>query len=70
MAIDWQTTQVDGKLMRIYLGASATPGRHPGVVIAHHAPGLDGPIQDMVHRLVREGYVAAAPDLFIARRPA
>ena len=50
--------------MRMYLGAPVTPGRHPGVVIAHHAPGLNGPIQDMVHRLVREGYVAAAPDLF------
>ncbi len=64
MTIDWQTTQVDGKPMRIYLGLPDAPGTHPGVVIAHHGPGLNGPTLDMVHRLVREGYAAAAPDLF------
>ncbi|MGH8705807.1 MAG: dienelactone hydrolase family protein, partial [Burkholderiales bacterium] len=56
--------QVAGKTMRIYLGVPDSPGAHPGAVVAHHGPGLDGPIQDTVHRLVREGYAAAAPDLF------
>lgn len=69
MSIRWETTQVDGKPVRIYLGVPDSPGAHPGVVIAHHAPGLDAPIQDMVHRLAREGYAAAAPDLF-HRQPA
>jgi carboxymethylenebutenolidase len=57
--------------MRVYVGTPDIPGSegrenrtYPGLIIAHHAPGIDAPIQDMVHRLVREGYAAAAPDLF------
>ncbi len=64
MTIRWESTQVAGKTMQVYLGVPDSPGAHPGVVVAHHGPGLDGPIQDTVHRLVREGYAAAAPDLF------
>jgi carboxymethylenebutenolidase len=64
MTVRWESAGTDVKPMRIYLGVPDTPGPHPGVVIAHHAPGIDAPIQDMVHRLAREGYVAAAPDLF------
>lgn len=64
MATRWDTVQVDGKPMRAYAGIPDRPEKFPGVVIAHHAPGLDGPIQDMVHRLGREGYAAIAPDLF------
>jgi carboxymethylenebutenolidase len=64
MTVRWETAQTDGTPMRVYLGVPDTPGAHPGLVIAHHAPGIDAPIQDMVHRLVRQGYAAAAPDLF------
>jgi len=64
MTIRWDTTQVGAGPMRIHIGLPDRPGAHPGVVVAHHAPGIDAPIQDMVHRLVREGYAAAAPDLF------
>ena len=69
MTIRWDTMQSDGNPVRAYVGTPDRPGTHPGVVIAHHAPGLDGPIQDTVHRLVREGYAAIAPDLF-HRQPA
>ena len=64
MTVRWETTQVDGKDMRIYVGVPAKPGPHPGIVIAQHAGGVDAQIQDAVHRLHREGYVAAAPELF------
>ena len=64
MAIRWDTIKVDGKAVKAYAGIPERPGKHPGIVIAHHAPGLDGPIQDFVHRLGREGYAAIAPDLF------
>jgi carboxymethylenebutenolidase len=37
--------------------------------VAQHGPGLDGFVQDAVVRLFREGYVAAAPELF-HRQPA
>lgn len=64
MTVRWETTKVDGRDMRIYLGAPDQPGTHPGIVIAQHAGGVDAQIQDAVHRLHREGYVAAAPELF------
>ena len=69
MTVRWETTQVDGKTMRIYLGVPDGPGPHPGVLVAQHAGGLDAQMQDTVHRLFRQGYVAAAPELF-HRQPA
>jgi len=64
MTVRWESTQVEGRTMRIYMGAPDRPGPHPGIVIAQHAGGVDAQIQDGVHRLHREGYVVAAPELF------
>lgn len=69
MTIRWETTQVDGSAMRIYVAEPDRPGPHPGVLVAQHAGGVDYQIQDVVHRLNREGYVVAAPELF-HRQPA
>ena len=69
MTVRWDTTQVDGKPMRVYLAVPDRPGPRPGVIIAQHAGGVDQQMQDVVHRLHREGYVAAAPELF-HRQPA
>jgi carboxymethylenebutenolidase len=69
MTVRWETAQVDGKPMRIYLGVPDRPGPHAAIVIAQHAGGVDAQIQDMVHRLFREGYIVAAPELF-HRQPA
>jgi dienelactone hydrolase len=63
MAVRWETIKVDGNDMRVYLGVPERAGPHPGVVIAQHGPGVDAQIQDAVHRLHREGYVVAAPEL-------
>jgi len=67
--VRWDTTKVDGKDMRIYLGVPDKAGPRPGIVIAQHGPGLDAQMQDVVHRLHRAGYVAALPELF-HRQPA
>ena len=64
MSVRWDTTEVDGESMRMYIGVPDHPGPHPGILIAQHAGGVDAPIQDAFHRLCREGYVAAAPELF------
>ncbi len=49
----------------VYISACRTgPAGHPGIVIAQHAGGVDEFNQDVVHRLHREGYVVAAPELF------
>ena len=69
MTVRWETIQVEGKTMRIYLGVPDRPGPHPGIIVAQHAGGVDAQIQDAVHRLHREGCVAAAPELFHRQAP-
>jgi carboxymethylenebutenolidase len=64
MSVRWETAQADHSPMRVYIGAPDSAGPHPALVVAHHAPGIDAQMQDAVHRLVRAGYAAAAPDLF------
>jgi carboxymethylenebutenolidase len=55
--------------MRVYIGVPEGAARRAGILVAQHGPGVDGFIQDVVHRLFRQGYVAAAPELF-HRQPA
>ncbi|MBI3043674.1 MAG: dienelactone hydrolase family protein [Betaproteobacteria bacterium] len=69
MAIRWDTLAVDGKPMRVYIGVPDGAPRRVGILVAQHGPGVDGFIQDVVNRLFRQGYVAAAPELF-HRQPA
>ncbi|MEO7403779.1 MAG: dienelactone hydrolase family protein, partial [Burkholderiales bacterium] len=69
MTVKWETTQVDGKSMRMYVGTPDRATARPGIVVAQHAGGVDAFVQDTVHRLCREGYVAVAPELF-HRQPA
>ncbi len=64
MTVRWETIQVDGKPMRVYMGMPEGPGPHPAVLVAFHKFGIDTIIQDAVHRLFRAGYVAVAPDLY------
>lgn len=50
-----------------YLAVPAEPaGEHgrPGIVVIHHAGGLDVHTRDVTNRLANLGYVALAPDLF------
>ena len=60
----WETTQVDGQPMRVYVDAPAGRATAPGVVVIMHGPGLDRFVEDRVQDLARQGYVAAAPDLY------
>lgn len=64
MTVRWETTKVSGSAMRIYLGAPQGPAKQAGIIVAQHAGGVDAQMQDVVHRLHREGYVVAAPELF------
>jgi carboxymethylenebutenolidase len=69
MTIGWKSTEVGGSPMRIYVAQPDGDGPHPAVVVAQHGGGVDEHIQDVVHRLHRQGYIAAAPELF-HRQPA
>jgi carboxymethylenebutenolidase len=69
MPVRWDNVSVNGKPMRVYIGVPEGEPRRVGILVAQHGPGLDAFIQDVVHRLFRAGYVAAAPELF-HRQPA
>ncbi|HEU4370086.1 MAG TPA: dienelactone hydrolase family protein [Methylomirabilota bacterium] len=60
----WETIQVDGQPMRVYLDVPGGGGAVPGVVVIMHGPGLDRFVEDRVESLAREGYAAVAPDLY------
>jgi len=65
----WDTIQVDGQPMRVYLDTPAGGGAVPGVVVIMHGPGLDRFVEDRVEDLARNGYAAIAPDLYHRQPP-
>lgn len=69
MPVRWDSVTVSGKPMRVYVGIPEGAPRRAGILVAQHGPGVDGFIQDAVNRLFRQGYVAAAPELY-HRQPA
>ncbi|MDB5805379.1 MAG: carboxymethylenebutenolidase [Betaproteobacteria bacterium] len=69
MTVRWGTVKVGTHEMRVYMGVPDRPGTYPCVVIAQHAGGVDAQMQDVVHRLHREGYIVAAPELFHRQPP-
>jgi carboxymethylenebutenolidase len=60
----WDTIQVEGEPMRVYVDVPSGGGAAPGIVVIQHGPGLDRFMEDRVEDLARSGYVAAAPDLY------
>jgi len=69
MQARWDTLQSGGSSMRTYTGLPGQKGPCPAVIVIQHAFGVDETMQDIVHRLAREGYLVAAPDLY-HRQPA
>lgn len=64
MASSWETIDVQGRSMDVYLTMPDRPGPFPAVVVSQHGGGVDQFIRDMADRLAAEGYAAAAPNLF------
>jgi carboxymethylenebutenolidase len=69
MPVRWDSVSVEGKTMRVYIGVPDGAPRRAGILVAQHGAGVDGFVQDVVNRLFRRGYVAAAPELY-HRQPA
>ena len=59
-----QTLTVGDAEMTAYLSRPDGDGPFPAMVVIHHAPGVDQFVREISDNLAREGYVAAAPDLF------
>ena len=60
----WDTIDVQGQPMRVYLDTPAGKTTAPGVIVIMHGPGLDRFIEDRVEDLAKHGYAAIAPDLY------
>lgn len=69
MPVRWDTVTVSGQPMRVHIGVPDGESKCAGILVAQHGPGVDSFVQDAVIRLFREGYVAAAPELY-HRQPA
>ncbi len=60
---------VDGSSMRTYVSTPEGEGPFPAVVVIQHASGVDDFIRSFTDRLAKEGYVAAAPNLYHREEP-
>jgi carboxymethylenebutenolidase len=52
-----------------YLARPTAPGPTPGMVVLHHAPGLDPWCKEVVRKFAFAGYTAIAPHLYHRRGP-
>jgi carboxymethylenebutenolidase len=54
-----------GRSIGAYYASPKNAGRTtPGVVVVHHAWGVDAQMRDIARRLAKEGYIAVVPDLY------
>jgi carboxymethylenebutenolidase len=64
MPASLQRLAVGNREMSAYLSVPDGDGPFPAMIVIHHAPGVDRFVQETADNLAKEGYVAAAPDLF------
>jgi carboxymethylenebutenolidase len=62
-------TEVGGSRMSLFVAEPQGAGPHPAVILIHHREGVDEFTRATCERLAKNGFVAAAPNLF-HRRPA
>jgi carboxymethylenebutenolidase len=62
--------QAEAGKMPAFLARPSADGKHPAVVVAQEAFGLNAHIKDVAARVAREGYVALAPDLYYREKEA
>jgi carboxymethylenebutenolidase len=63
MTSSWENVQVDDSNMRLYVSLPETEEPAPAVLVIQGQSGVDD-FLEVTRMIAREGYVAAAPDLF------
>lgn len=69
MPTHWETQQVDGSEMKLFVAEPDTSGRHPGIVVVMGRTGIDEALQEQVADLAARGFVSIAPDMFHREDP-
>lgn len=54
----------NGDSVNAYQAAPAVPGKVPGIVVIHHAPGWDEWVTEVARKFAHHGYAAIAPHLY------
>lgn len=64
MNFTWKrlTREADG--IPAWLAYPNTPGRHPGILMLHHAPGLTGDYKSNAALFAQQGYAVLVPNMF------
>lgn len=57
-------TGFNGDEIEAYFAYPTGPGRYPGVVVIHHAPGWDEWTTEVVRKFAHHGYAAISPHLY------
>jgi carboxymethylenebutenolidase len=60
----WESVQVDGNPMRLYVSEPDGVGPVPAVVVIQHQGGVDDFVQEMTQRIASAGYLGVAPELY------
>jgi carboxymethylenebutenolidase len=60
----WDTVNVDGGDMPIYVGEPEGAGSHPTVLLTFHRGGMDSSTIGIVDRLAAAGFLTLAPDFY------
>ena len=64
METRWDTAEVGGDPMRIYVALPDGQGPFPGVAVMQGRGGVEETIQTLTRRLAEAGFAAAAPELY------
>ena len=58
------TVETQSGLMDVFIASPELPGKYPVVLVFQEAFGVNSHIRDICERLAREGFLAAAPELY------
>src|ERR1043165_2339207 len=53
-----------GDKINAYFARPTTPGKYPGMVLIHHAPGWDEWYKECTRRFAHHGYITITPNLY------
>lgn len=72
LAAKWMVYGEDNQYTGYFAAPKAVRDELPAVLVLHEIWGVDGHIEDLVHRFAQAGYAAFAPDLYAVggKRPA